>query len=668
MQILMASVIVVGALSHWLAWRLKLPSILFLLLIGIVAGPMVGVLDPDLVLGDALFPLVSLSVAVILFEGSMTLRWADLRGIGPAVWGLSTLGVAITFVLVAVAAHGLLSLSWPVSALIGAILTVTGPTVVVPMLRAIRPVPSVANTLRWEGIVVDPIGAMLAVLVAEFVRTQSIDSIWLAIAMLIGSGLVCGLAGAFGLAFVLRRHLVPWYMRNVVALAFVLASFAIANYFAHESGLLAVTVMGMALTNMRQVNVDDIFDFKESLTLLLVAVLFIVLAARLEFAEFRQLNWGLPFFLVAVIFVVRPIAVFASTFFSRLTVKEKLLISWISPRGIVAASVASLFALDLQERGVAGAEQVVPVIFSVIIATVVLQSATAGRLANRLGLANPDPRDVIIVGAGEPNRAFASKLKNAGYGVLLSDTDWTEVRKARMAGFDAYFGRIVSDHAEVHIDYGSIGYLFGMSPQRDQNTLAALHFRPDLGADSVFAMQTNEERAKHMKELAGSLRVPQLFGPDFTYGDWARLVAEGAEFRLTKMTENFGYKEYRDSLPGAFVPLLGIDVRGKLRPFVADGHPVLRPGWQLLSLIPRPTLDAEAQRRNGGSRGSEAGEGGSSPASGGQRKSAAESLRGHSAHEGRSGGAPDDAPAGAPQGGANAGDGGDPDSAGPAAA
>ncbi len=666
MQILMAGVIVLGALSHWLAWRFKLPSILFLLLVGIVAGPLTGVLDPDLVLGDALFPLVALSVAVILFEGSLTLRWSDLRGIGPAVWGLSTLGAAITFVLVAFAAHRLLSLSWPVSALIGAVLSVTGPTVVVPMLRAIRPVSSVANTLRWEGIIVDPIGAMLAVLVTEFVRTRSIDSIWLAIGKLVASGMVCGLVAAFALAFLLRRHLVPWFLRNVVALAFVLASFATANHFAHEAGLLAVTVMGMALANMRNVNVDDIFDFKESLTLLLVAVLFIVLAARLDFSDFGLLDWGLPFFLIAVIFVIRPIAVFASTFFSRLTTREKLLISWVSPRGIVAASVASLFALDMQERGVAGAEQVVAVIFSVIIATVVLQSATAGRLANRLGLANPDPSDVIIVGAGAPNRAFAQKLKSAGFGVMLADTDWHEVRKARMAGFDAYFGRIVSDHAEGHIDYGGIGYLLGMSPQRDQNILAALHFRPDLGTDSVFAMRTGETYGKHMKELAGSLRVGQLFGADFTYEEWARLVAEGAEFRLTRMTESFGFREYRDSLPGGFIPLLGIDTRGKLKPFLADDHPIVRPGWQLLSLIPRATLDVEDSQQpdgdaqgkgngngngngggNGGGNGN--GGGGASPPSAAKRRSAVESLRGHSAHEKKPAGGPpktpDDGPA-----------------------
>lgn len=631
MQMLMAGVVVLGALSHWLAWRLKLPSILFLLLIGIVAGPVLGVLEPDKVLGEALFPLVSLSVAVILFEGSMTLRWSDLRGIRPAVWGLSTVGAAITFVLVTVAAHGLLALSWGVSALIGSLLSVTGPTVVVPMLRAIRPVPSVANTLRWEGIVVDPLGAMLAVLVTEFARTRSLDVVWLAIAKLVGAGVLAGVVGALALAFLLRRHLVPWFLRNVVALAFVLASFAGANALASEAGLLAVTIMGMALTNMRQVDVDDIFDFKESLTLLLVAVLFIVLAARLDFADFGRLDWGLPLFLVAVMLVVRPIAVFASTAISRLGVKEKLLISWISPRGIIAASVASLFALDLQARGVPGAEKVVPVIFSVIIATVLLQSATAGRLANALGLANPDPRNVIIVGAGEPNRAFAAKLRSAGYGVLFTDTDWTEIRKARMAGFDAYFGRVVSAHAENHIDYGSTGYLFGMSPQRDQNTLAALHFRPELGADSVFVLQTNEERGRHMRELASSLRVPQLFGGEFTYGDWCRLVAEGGEFRLTRMTETFGFREYRESLPGDFIPLLGIDLRGRLRPFVADVRPTLRPGWQLLSLIPRQTLDAEALQRGIPPRGDPAAAvagPGAAP-----RKSAAEALRDQAAHE-----------------------------------
>jgi len=600
MQWILAGVVILGVLSHWLAWRLKLPAILFLLLIGVLAGPALGVVRPDELFGEALFPIVSLSVAVILFEGSLTLRWAELRGIGAAVWGLVSVGAALTTLAIAFFANLLIGAPWPVALMIGALCSVTGPTVVVPMLRAIRPKPSVSNALRWEGIIVDPIGAMLAVLVAEFVRTQTAEAVWLSIGKLLAAGLGCGLGAAFVLAFLLRRHLVPWYLRDVVALAFVLGAFTAANSLAHEAGLLAVTAMGMALANMKQVSVDDILDFKESLTLLLVAVLFITLAARIDFGAFTALTWGLPFFLAAVIFVVRPLAVFAGTAFSSLGLREKLLMSWIAPRGIVAASVASLFALDLRAQGVEGSELLVPAVFSVIIGTVVLQSATARRVAAALELANPEPRGVIIVGAAAANRAFAAKLKERGYEVTISDTGWAEVRAARMDGFDAYYGRIVSEHAEHHVDLSGVGYLFAMTPRRDQNTLACLHFRPELGAHAVFALRSNEENRNHMRAMSGQMRVVHLFGKDFTYDDWERLFAEGAELRVTRLSESFGFQEYRASLPGEFMPLVGIDPRGHLFPWTDEGRPTLRAGWQLLSLIPKATLQAEQAARRAG--------------------------------------------------------------------
>jgi NhaP-type Na+/H+ or K+/H+ antiporter len=596
MEWVFAGVVILGVLSHWLAWRLKLPAILFLLLIGILAGPVAGVVRPDQVFADALFPMVSLSVAVILFEGSLTLRWTELRGIGTAVWGLVTVGAAMTTVAIAFFAHLLIDAPWPVALLIGALCSVTGPTVVVPMLRAIRPKPSVSNALRWEGIIIDPIGAMVAVLVFEYILTRTAEGLWLPFGKLLAAGLCSGLLAAFVLAALLRRHLVPWYLRNVVALAFVLACFVAANNFAHEAGLLAVVVMGMALANMKQISVDDILDFKESLTLLLVAVLFITLAARIDFRDFAALTWGLPFFLIAV-FVIRPIAVFASTLLSKLSLNEKLLMSWIAPRGIVAAAVASLFALDLQARGVDGAQLLVPAVFSVIIATVVLQSATAGRVARVLGLSNPEPKGVIIVGASAVNRAFAAKLKERGFTVTLADTVWADVSAGRMAGFDTYYGRIVSDHAEHNLDLSGVGYLFAMSQRRDQNTLACVHFRPELGTHAVFALRSDEERSNHMQKVSGHLRVTHLFGKDFTFSEWERLYAEGAEFRVTKLSETFGMKEYRESIPGDFIPLIGIDPRGRLVPWTEDGRPTLRAGWQLLSLIPKATLEAEARAR-----------------------------------------------------------------------
>lgn len=598
MQLALAAIIVLGVLSHWLAWRLKMPAILFLLLVGILIGPTFGLIEPDALFGDALFGLVSLAVAIILFEGSLTLRWSELRGIGTAVWGLVSVGAAITFFLIAYAAHWVMDISLPVAYMLGAICSVTGPTVVVPMLRAIRPTSSVSKTLRWEGIVIDPIGAMLAVVTLEFIRTQDVGPAVVAILTLVVSGLVAGFIAAASLAWLLRYHLVPWYMRDITALAFVVAAFAGANFFAHEAGLLAVTVMGISLANVKQINVDDILEFKESLTLLLVAILFITLAARLDFADFTNLTWQLGAFLAIIMLVIRPIAVFVSTAFSSLTWREKLLISWISPRGIVAAVVGALFALELGVLNIPDAELIVPIVFCVIIATVVVQSATAGWLSRVLDLSSPDPNGVIILGATAANRAFAKKLADRGFNILLADTDWSEVRKARMDGLNTYFGQIVSDHAEGVIDHGNIGYMLGMSARSYKNLLASVHFRPELGGTGVFVLDVKESGSTNRsQELVGNLKVPMLFGEEMHFGEFERLYAEGAEFRVTRFTDEFSFSDYRDALPGTTVPLLGIDPNDRLVPFTDQGRPTIKAGWQLMALWPRETIEAEKGAR-----------------------------------------------------------------------
>jgi len=610
MQLALAAIIVLGVLSHWLAWRLKLPAILFLLLVGILIGPTFGLIEPDALFGDALFGLVSLAVAIILFEGSLTLRWSELRGIGSAVWGLVSLGAAITFFLIAYAAHWVMDISLPVAYMLGAICSVTGPTVVVPMLRAIRPTSSVSKTLRWEGIVIDPIGAMLAVVTLEFIRTQDVGPAFVAILTLIVSGLVAGFIAAAALAWLLRYHLIPWYMRDITALAFVVAAFAGANFFAHEAGLLAVTVMGIALANIKQISVDDILEFKESLTLLLVAILFITLAARLDFADFTNLSWPLGAFLAIIMLVIRPIAVFVSTAFSALTWREKLLISWISPRGIVAAVVGALFAIELGLLNIPDAELIVPIVFCVIIATVVVQSATAGWLSRVLDLSSPDPNGVIILGATAANRAFAKKLADRGFNILLADTDWSEVRKARMDGLNTYFGQIVSDHAEGVIDHGNIGYMLGMSARSYKNLLASVHFRPELGGTGVFVLDVKESGSTNRsQELVGNLKVPMLFGAEMHFGEFERLYAEGAEFRVTRFTDEYSFSDYRDSLPGATVPLLGIDPNNRLVPFTDQGRPTIKAGWQLMALWPRETVEAEKATRTEREKAPEAGAG-----------------------------------------------------------
>ena len=385
-SLLPLALLTLGFFCQWLAWRVQLPAILFLLLTGIVLGPVLGVLQPDALLGDYLFPLVSLGVAVILFEGSLGLRWSELKGVAPAVANLVSVGALISLGVLAAAAHYLAGLSWEISLLFGALTCVTGPTVLVPMLRSVRPNARISNVLRWEGIIIDPIGALLAVLIFNWILLgagrDTFTEALQAFGMTTAVGAVFGMGGGIGLGYLLRRHWIPEYLQNYAALVAVLGVFAISNAVAHESGLLAVTVMGMYLGNRPELHMDDILDFKEHLSTLLISLLFILLAARLEWPSFQLALAGCTLLAVAML-VARPLSVFVSALGSSLSWPERGLIAWIAPRGIVAAAVSALFALKLEAVQLPGAELLVPLTFMMIIGTVVLQSATARSLASR---------------------------------------------------------------------------------------------------------------------------------------------------------------------------------------------------------------------------------------------------------------------------------------------
>lgn len=338
--------VVVGLISitcQFVAYRVKLPAILFLLIAGIVVGPVTHTIDADSLFGELLFPIVSLSVAIILFEGALTLKLNDIGGHGAMVRNLCSIGVIITWLIVTPAAHYGLGLSWELAALLGAIVTVTGPTVIVPMLRSVRPSSKIANILRWEGIIIDPVGALFAVLVFEFILAQQ-DALQhtlfaFGLTLIIGFGI--GAATGYILGIALRKNWIPYYLQNTAVLTLMLGSFAISNFFAHESGLLTVTIAGMILANMRNVNVDGILEFKETLSVLLISALFILLATRIEFSAIQSLGWGALVVIAVVMFVARPISVFISSFGADMTVKELAVLSWIAPRGIVAAAVSA---------------------------------------------------------------------------------------------------------------------------------------------------------------------------------------------------------------------------------------------------------------------------------------------------------------------------------------
>ncbi len=590
-MVMIVAIVLLGALSQWLAWWLKLPSILFLLLIGILAGPVGGWLEPDLLLGDLLFPMVSLGVAIVLFEGALTLRFPDIRGHGTVVFNLVTWGSILGWLLMAGGFHLFAGYEWSLALLFSALIVVTGPTVIIPLLQNVRPTPAVSQILRWEGILIDPIGAVLAVLVFELIRNDFGESSYLVILQGLGAGLVTGVAGGYLLAEVLRKHLVPEYLVNVYSLAAVLLVFAGSNHLVHESGLLAVTIMGVWLANTKSLDITEIISFKESLSVLIVSLLFIVLAARVDIHNFFDTAGSTMVLVLAVVFAVRPIVIFLTTLRSELKFKEKLFLSWIAPRGIVAAAVSSLFALKLEKDGVPGADMLATMTFLVIVATVVVQGLSARWLAKKLGVAEAEPRGSLIVGANAFCIKIAKALKEQGFPVKLASTNWSEIRAARMAGLDTYYGNPVSVHAETNLDLIGIGKLFAMSTSASFNTLACLKFRNEFGRQNVFTLPSVAEQDKTEKtRVMESYNAPSLFGGDVTLDRLRAMIEEGGDIRVTKLTDEFTEADYRELYSDEVLPLLIVDTDGHMQPFTEKNTPALTANHTLISLVPAGAL------------------------------------------------------------------------------
>ena len=584
-------------LCQWLAWRLKLPAILFLLLTGILVGPVLHLLDPQEMFGPLLMPLVSLAVALILFEGSLTLHLSEWREIGSVVHRLVTIGALSTWAVIAVATHWLLDFDWMLAILFGSLTLVTGPTVIVPMLRVVRPKASIANILRWEGIAIDPIGALLAVVVYSFIIASAEGNGLKESLLTFGGVILCGnLFGIFGgwlLGTLIRRQWLPEYLHNLAALAAVLGIFIASNEVTHESGLLAVTLMGMWLANMKGVDVRHILHFKENLSVLLISGLFILLAARLDLNAMIGLGPLVLILLLVIQFIARPLNVLLSTAGSSLNWRERSLLAWIAPRGIVAAAVSAIFAIRLHEAGHQGALLLVPLTFAVIIGTVVLQSATARPLARLLKVAEPAPSGFLIIGANGPARTLGKALQQLGSRVLLTDSSWENIRAARMEGLPTYFGNPASQHADAHLDLVGLGHLLALSPSGEMNTLALMRFRHELGHQRMFGLASGQESRrtdKHRTSLEH--RGNQLGSEALTYAKLASQLSQGAELYSTTLTDGFGWDDYR-ALHGERATLLFVrDDSGWVH--VVTPESTIKPaaGWTLLALIQPETVGA----------------------------------------------------------------------------
>lgn len=593
----LALIIVLGVASHWLAWRLGLPSIFLLLIVGFMAGPVSGLIDPKALLSGLFFPIVSFSVAIILFEGGLHLRIEDLRAIGKVVRNLVTLGALVAWIVAAEAAHLILGLDHDLAMLLGAILVVSGPTVIIPLIRHVRPKGHTGRILRWEGTLIDPIGAMLAVLVFEAIATGRMEAAatvaLMGLVKTIVLGSLVGLIGARIMIFMLKHYLIPDYLQNPITLVMVIGVYTASNYFQIESGLLASTVMGVALANQKSVAVRHIIEFKESIRVLLIANLFIILAASMTFSDLEILNTSSIAFLAVLMFVGRPLSVFLSTPGAGLGFREKLFLSWVAPRGIVAAAVASIFSIRLIEMGHAQAQIFVPMTFFIIISTVAIYSLTAGPVAAWLKLSDPHPQGVLIVGANPLGRAIAKALANLKLKVKLVDTNWTNISQARLEGISTYYGSVLADYAMEEIELNGIGRLMALTSNDEVNSLAALHYAKLFGRAEVYQLPYSG------RAVSDHMRGRTLFTEKFTKEHFLDRLEAGASIKKIKLTEEFDFRTFTLIYGKDAVPLFLMNETGILTVFTADREISPKSGQTLLALVdPKREIRAQSEHSN----------------------------------------------------------------------
>ena len=578
-----ASIPVLGVTSLWLAWRLGLPSIFILLTVGIVLGPGLGLINPTELIGDLLYPIISISVAIILFEGGLTLNMADLKKTGKSVRNLVSIGNIITWITTSLAAYYILGLNLKVAILLGSILVVTGPTVIIPLLGHVRPKKKLATILRWEGITIDPIGALQAVFVLEVILAASIGEAFGVVATIFLKtlliGFAVGLTGALGLVVFIKKHWVPDFLQEAITLMLVIGTYVLSDYFQPESGLLTVTIMGIILANQKLVTIKHIITFKENLTLLLLSTVFIILAANLELQDLLlHLNMNSMFFLGAVIFIARPLCVFCSTIGAPLSINGKLFLSWMAPRGIVAAAVASLFAIKLENIGVEQASSLVSLTFLVIISTVVLYGLTAKPVARLLGVLQPNRQGVLIVGAHDWARSLAKVLLQHHINTLIVDTNKQNILTAKEEGINAVHGSILGKKIGDEIEMSQIGQLVALTPSDEVNLLAVIEYESLFGRENVFRISPE---AKQNSQKSTEKKFLFSKGTTFTYIS-ARLTA-GSDFKSVMITDSFSFKTFTTKNPKA-IPMFIITQQHHLIIIRAESDISPKPGQLLIYL------------------------------------------------------------------------------------
>ncbi len=495
--------------------RLGIPAIVVLLFGGVLLGPQVaGLIKPES-FGNGLLVLVELSVGLILFEGGLTLHVKGYRSAPDMIKRLLTIGVLTTWLLTTLLVRLLVGLPWPQAVMAGSLVIVTGPTVIAPLLKRIRVTNRLYSILKWEAVLIDPIGVFIAVLCFEWVSDYSAPKAILNLGVRVGAGLGIGALGGAVIFFAIRRRIVPPDLVNIFALAGAVLVFGLTEAVISKAGLLAVTVAGFGLGLAAKNELREVRRFKAEVTDLLIATLFMLLAARLEIEQFGEFGIRGGLAVLGVLFLVRPVCVFLCAIGLEVTPGERAFLSWVAPRGIVAASMASLFAISLEHRGVAQARFVETFTYSVIISTILVQGTTAGMVARLLRVLRPDPTGWLIVGAHVFARRVASFIRDAtGRSVVMVDTSATLVHEAIAEGHQA----LREDARDVEVaekhQLLDLGYVLALTDNEDLNARVCELWRDVVGHDNVYRCAAGGLPAKDTSaDGAGAVVWPALPRP-----------------------------------------------------------------------------------------------------------------------------------------------------------
>lgn len=556
-----AAVGLTGIGAQWIAWRFRVPGIVLLAIAGLIMGPATGFLIPERDFGQFFKPMVAVAVAIILFEGGFTLNFQEIRHTSTAVRRLVIIGAPLAWILNTAAGYYVAGLPFAAAVILGGVLVVTGPTVIMPLLRQSNLTPRPASLLRWEAIVNDPVGALFAVIAFETLLVSQSggslpDLIMHALAALLFA-LGLGIAAGRAIVWTFNGGHVPEYLKAPVLLVVVLGSYVASQEVLEESGLLTVTVLGITLANSNLTDLVEIRRFKETITTLLVSGVFVLLSADIDKSTIQALDWRAAAFVAVMLFVVRPVTIFIATIGSGLTWQERVLTGWIAPRGVVAIAVTGFFASKLAELYIDGSREMTGLAFAMVMTTVVLHGFSLGPLAQWLGLAAPKRNGVVIVGGSAWSVGLALKLKENGVPVLIVDNNWNELRDARAAGLTTHYGEILSETAEFAVDFGSYGTLIAATDNDSYNTLVANDYAFDFGRTNVFQLAPAPRKLGTSAEVEFTLGGRPLLANQTTLNTFAHSGHE-VGFSATKLTPKFRLADLIASKDARWTPVLAI--------------------------------------------------------------------------------------------------------------